>query len=473
MIISYILHAYGCRSPPFCGEDGRALLGLGRRGVRALHGLALEHGRDLWVVSIKLARARHDVGLAAVRAGEEFGGEALLGRRSFLGIDLEARAYEVLGVLCDVHPELVRRERVLAALDRLALLGGRVAVERREAAQQQVRDDAQRPHVDGPSVALLREDLRRHVRRRAHGGCEQPQVVAVDDFAEPEVADEQTRRGAACFEQQVFWLEVAVHDAVGVQVGDAGRDLLHELGRVGFVQGPARVDAVEQLAALGELGHEVQAVLRFEVVDEREHVRLALADALEHGYLVFHEALAAPHNGFADDLCCKPLARFDVADLVHHRERADAELAAQMVQARRRLEHRKGRAVICRRIRGPRLRAGGRARRAGRAGRARLGRLLGGRRRLLEPDHARVGPVALGRNGRILDNAGHSAHPNGWFTGVALIKGLRDRGYNYLCGVGQSSVGPTAWVKGGGAPCTARPPWPRQPFANLNGRSLV
>lgn len=125
------------------------------------------------------------------------------------------------------------------------------------------------------------EDLRRHVAGGAAGGGQDVEVLVVHDAAEAEIGDEQVGVVFGGAEEQVLGLEVAVHDAVGVEVGDGGEGGQDQGGGVGFVVVALAADAVEELAAQGEVGDEVEVVLRLEVVDEGEDVAVAHGDALE------------------------------------------------------------------------------------------------------------------------------------------------------------------------------------------------
>ncbi|KFY08530.1 hypothetical protein V491_08429, partial [Pseudogymnoascus sp. VKM F-3775] len=108
-------------------------------------------------------------------------------------------------------------EAVVCYEDGLHLFEVGVAVERRVAAQQKVRNHAYRPDIDWFPVARLLEDLRRHVARRPARGGQHVEVLVVHDAAQAEVGDEQVGVVLGGAEEQVLGLEVAVHDAVGVE----------------------------------------------------------------------------------------------------------------------------------------------------------------------------------------------------------------------------------------------------------------
>jgi len=106
-------------------------------------------------------------------------------------------------------------------------------------------------------VPGLLEDLGRHVPRRATRRRQDVELLLVHDPRQTEVRDQQVRivlRGA---EQEVLGLEVAVHDAVVVQVGDGGEHRADEVCGVGLVVAALAADAVEELSPEREIGDEV------------------------------------------------------------------------------------------------------------------------------------------------------------------------------------------------------------------------
>ena len=233
-------------------------------------------------------------------SGQEIGGGAgggagaddegmlqrLVGGDALLRVDGQAAADEVLGLGGDAAPVLDGGEAVVGAEDGLHLLEVGVAVEGGVAAQQEVGDDADGPQVDGLAVAGLAEDLGRHVAGGAAGGGQDVELVLVHDAREPEVGDEQVGVVLGRAEQQVLGLEVAVHDAVLVEVGNGRQHRADQVRRVRLVVRALAADAVEQLAAQRQVGDEVEVVHGLEVVDEREDVLVAHRDLSQHGDLV-------------------------------------------------------------------------------------------------------------------------------------------------------------------------------------------
>ena len=106
-------------------------------------------------------------------------------------------------------------------------------------------------------------------------------MLIVHDPGQSKIGDQQIGVVLGGAEEEVLGLEITVHDAVGVEVGDSGEGGEDQGGGVGFIVVTFAADAVEELAAQGEVGDEVEVVLRLEVVDEGEDVPVAHGDALE------------------------------------------------------------------------------------------------------------------------------------------------------------------------------------------------
>ncbi|KAJ6804142.1 putative CBL-interacting protein kinase 6 [Iris pallida] len=127
-----------------------------------------------------------------------------------------------------------------------------VVLEREEAGEEHVEDDAAGPEVGLPAVvALPRDDLRRDVRRGPARGA---QEVGAGEGAEAEVGDLEV---AAVVEEEVLRLEVAVVDAAGVAEGDGGEELAEVAAGGVLAEAAVAGDAGEELAAADELHGEV------------------------------------------------------------------------------------------------------------------------------------------------------------------------------------------------------------------------
>ncbi len=134
-------------------------------------------------------------------------------------------------------------------------------------------------------------------------------------------------------EEQVFGLEIAMYDALVVEIDDGVGDGANDVGGILLVVVATLADAVEQLAAHAEVGDEVEVVHGLKVVDERDDAAVTLGDALEGGDLVAHHVLAASHELLGDDLAGVVLAGLDVHGLLDDGIGALAERAAGLVGA--------------------------------------------------------------------------------------------------------------------------------------------
>ena len=129
-------------------------------------------------------------------------------------------------------------------------------VEGREPAEQDVEDDASRPHVDRASlIALIAKHLGRNVAWCA-AGCAH-QVLIGDDTREPEVCNLEWSIGRLVGQQYVFRLEVTMNDVVGVHVVERIAERGDDIGRVALCVLTALDDAVEELSARHQLHDQV------------------------------------------------------------------------------------------------------------------------------------------------------------------------------------------------------------------------
>ena len=125
------------------------------------------------------------------------------------------------------------------------------------AAEQFVGDDSERPEVDVEAVALAGDDFRGHVVRGADDGVGPEPALDLELLGGAHVDE---RKEAVDVHHEVFGLEVAVDDAVGVQVLHHQEDLRHQLPRVLGREGDDLGDDVEEVLALNELHDEVDEV---------------------------------------------------------------------------------------------------------------------------------------------------------------------------------------------------------------------
>mmetsp|Transcript_4219 Transcript_4219/g.10213 ORF Transcript_4219/g.10213 Transcript_4219/m.10213 type:complete len:266 (-) Transcript_4219:435-1232(-) len=178
---------------------------------------------------------------------------------------------EVSSVVVHVGREL--RLHVHDPLLRLLLLAVPARVKRGAARQQLVSDDTHGPNVgarpvlkQGVVLVLLRprlcradDHLRSHVLQRPNR-TDRPLVRVVD--REPEIY--QFDRVVIVHEDYVLGLQIAVHYALGVQVGERVEHLGHEPGDDGLrVEGLPLVHVVEEVALPGRLEQKIHVIRVF------------------------------------------------------------------------------------------------------------------------------------------------------------------------------------------------------------------
>ena len=84
-------------------------------------------------------------------------------------------------------------------------------------------------------MALPHQDLRRGVAKAARH--RRQLLVRLEVLGDPKVCDHERGVGSAGFVDDVFGLEVAVDDLVGVEVGGGGEDLSSGGGMLASVKG--------------------------------------------------------------------------------------------------------------------------------------------------------------------------------------------------------------------------------------------
>jgi hypothetical protein len=157
-------------------------------------------------------------------------------------------------------------------------------------------------YLHGLAVAALVEDLGRHVARSTACRGQDVELLLVHDTRQAKVSNHQVGIVFRRAEQQVLGLEIAMDNAVVVEVCDGRQSGTDEVCGIALVVGALATDAVEQLAAQGQIRDEIQVVHRLKVVDQCENVLVAHRHALEHGNLVAHHVLTASHQALVDDL---------------------------------------------------------------------------------------------------------------------------------------------------------------------------
>mmetsp|Transcript_19339 Transcript_19339/g.60806 ORF Transcript_19339/g.60806 Transcript_19339/m.60806 type:complete len:344 (+) Transcript_19339:349-1380(+) len=158
-------------------------------------------------------------------------------------------------------------QRCLPDLAKQLQLVLRVLPERQRANDELVHHHAQRPPIDGARVAFARrDDLWRHVLRRANQGARLQGLLAASEVHQLGVAAE--------IQQNVFRLQVSVHDPTRVQVlqgKDHGATV--EL-RLRLRKAPDLADGIEELTPAKELRQEVDVLGVLKRLDELHDARV-------------------------------------------------------------------------------------------------------------------------------------------------------------------------------------------------------
>ena len=232
----------------------------------------VEGGFDVGEEILLVCRGGGDACCGGVRGGGLEPGmlACLFCCESFGRVSGEELVDKVLGLVRNFAPVLRGFEAVVGVDDGLHLFHGGVAVERGIAAEEKVGDDANGPHVDGFTVAGLFKNLWRHIAGCTTGCGKDCDLFIVDDSGEAKVGNEQIAVFGLVSEEEVFGFEVAVDDALLMEVDNSLGDGSNNVCSVLFVVVAPLADAVKELATHTEIGDEVEVVHGFKVVDERD-----------------------------------------------------------------------------------------------------------------------------------------------------------------------------------------------------------
>lgn len=86
----------------------------------------------------------------------------------------------------------------------------------------------------------------------------------IHDTGQAKIGDEQVCVVLGRAEQQIFRLQVAMHDAVIVKVSHGGQCCAHQLGRISLVIAALAADAVEELPPECEVGDKVDYIILYQ-----------------------------------------------------------------------------------------------------------------------------------------------------------------------------------------------------------------
>ena len=106
-------------------------------------------------------------------------------------------------------------------------------------------------------------------------------AIGVVDERRSEVNDLDLVELLVCLQQNVFRLQVAMHDVRLMAVVDAGKDLPHEDGAVSLAELATLEDLVEELTTLANFGDEVVALLVLKELVHLDDVWMVLQSAEE------------------------------------------------------------------------------------------------------------------------------------------------------------------------------------------------
>ena len=150
-----------------------------------------------------------------------------------------------------------------------------VSVERCVAAEEEVGYYADGPDVDRFSMAGFLKNFGSHVAGCSAGGGQDVELLLVHYSGETKVGYQEVGVIFWGAEEEVLRLEVAVDDAVVVEICDCGEGCTDQICSVGFVVGAFSADTVEEFTSQCEICDEVEVVQGFKVVHESEDVLMS------------------------------------------------------------------------------------------------------------------------------------------------------------------------------------------------------
>lgn len=259
---------------------------------------------------------------------KDFFSVALLAQ-TLLAVFEQEHRYQVLGFLADadfvfdwVGPSQ------WGLLDELVHLVLVLVIKGRNAYYHFVDQDAQGPPVQGVVVARADDHLRRNVLGRAAERVGLRSVIDLVDLGQAEVGEEDVAIKA---QQNVLGLEVPVIYIGLVEVAEGESDLggieLHPL----LAKAPLLRQVLEQLAALHELHHEVDARLGGEHLLHGDNERVLHLQKDQLLNLQTLERLVLYNDVLADALHRKVLVGVNILDQVNFSEGAPADMPDDLI----------------------------------------------------------------------------------------------------------------------------------------------
>lgn len=106
-------------------------------------------------------------------------------------------------------------------------------------------------------MSCLLKNFRRHIPRRTARCGQHVELLLIHNTREAKVGNQQVGVILGGPEQQILGLEVAVYDAVVMEVRNGGQRRPDQVSRIALVVAAFAADAVEEFATESEFGNEV------------------------------------------------------------------------------------------------------------------------------------------------------------------------------------------------------------------------
>jgi hypothetical protein len=107
------------------------------------------------------------------------------------------------------------------------------------------------------SMTCFPKDFRGHIPRGSTSCCQDVELLFIHNSRQSKIRDEEIRIILRCSEQQILRLQVAMHNAVVVEVSDGRKGSSNEISGIRFVVVAFTADAIEQLASKRKVGNKV------------------------------------------------------------------------------------------------------------------------------------------------------------------------------------------------------------------------